>query len=72
VPTPLVIIVTFNFCCSRENLLRKLKEDNRRKAVERLRKKAEDQRLKDEARVVRDAKLDARREEKAQQKLAQV
>jgi hypothetical protein len=63
------IIVTFNFYFSRENLLRKLKEDNRRKAEDRIRKKAEEQRLKDEAREIRESKLTARRDEKAQQKL---
>ena len=63
------IIVTFNLFVRRENLLRKLKEDNRRKAEDRLRRKAEEQRLKDEAREIRETKLNARRDEKAQQKL---
>jgi len=52
----------------RETLLRKLKEENRRKQEDRQRKKDEEVRAKEEARRLREEKMNMRREEKLQLK----
>ena len=52
----------------RETLLRKLKEENRRKQEDRQRKKDEEVRAKEEARRLREEKMSMRREEKLQLK----